>query len=73
MIRIGILQALAEIVPAIGHIKMAGRRLDIRMRLSEPIMPLYRFLPGILIGQRIFRNIGLNRIMMIGIGYQIVI
>jgi hypothetical protein len=52
---------------------MDGTRFEIGMRLAKPIMPFYRFLPGMLIGQRIFRKIGLNLIMMIGIGYQIVI
>ena len=73
LVHIGILQALAGIVPVIGHINMDGTRFEIGMRLAKPIMPFYRFLPGMLIGQRIFRKIGLNLIMMIGIGYYIVI
>ena len=73
LIRIGIVQVLAGIVPVIRYIEMDGTHLDIRTRLSKPIMPLYRFLPGMLIGQCILRNIGLDRIMMIRIGDQIVI
>jgi hypothetical protein len=73
LIRIGKLQTSADIVPVAGHIKMDGTCLDIRMGPSKPVMSLYRFLSGILIGHRIFRNIRQNRIMMIGIRYQIVI
>jgi hypothetical protein len=73
LIRIGKVQASAEIVPVVRHIEMDGTRLDSRTRLLKPIKPHYRFLPGMLLGQRISRNIGLNRIMMFGIGYQIVI
>ena len=73
MVHIGILQALAGIVPVIGYINMDGSRFEIRLRLAKPIMPFYRFLSGMLVGQRVFRKIGLNLIMMVGIRYQIVI
>lgn len=73
LIIIGEMQAMTGVVPVIGHIEIDGARFDIRTRPLKPIMMRYRFLFGMLPGQRIFRNIGLNRIMMVGIGYQIVI
>jgi hypothetical protein len=73
LICIGILQASAVIVPFVGHIKVDGTRLDRQTRLPEPMMPLYRFLPGVLINQCVLRDVGLDRVMMIGIGDQIAI